>query len=64
MAESVFHRLDAAVDKIRIRTHGRARVGFTHDNADEIDGTIASDSAIEFDPRLLRELCRRVQIFS
>lgn len=57
MAESVFHRLDAAVDEIRTYTRGRARVGVTHDNADEVDGTIASDSAIQFDPRqLLSEL--------
>ena len=55
-----FERLDEAVARVREVTSGRARTGRSHEDADEIDGTIATDSAIGFDPRpILTEFSRR-----
>ena len=43
-------RLRAAVRRIAEETNGRARTGILHDDADGVVGTIATDSAIGFDP--------------
>ncbi|MEV6792398.1 hypothetical protein AB0M87_10435 [Streptomyces sp. NPDC051320] len=48
-----------AVDRTRALTRGRPATGRTHDDADEITGTFATDSALGFDPfPLLRALHR------
>jgi hypothetical protein len=46
-------RLDAAVARLAELTRGRARTGTTHDDADDVTGTVATDDAIGFDPRPL-----------
>ncbi len=43
-------RLSHAVDEIARRTHDRRRIGVSHDDADGVDGTWATDDAIGFDP--------------
>lgn len=50
-------RLDAAVARLAALTAGRARTGTHHDDGDDVEGTVATDDAIGFDPRpLLRAL--------
>jgi len=52
-------RLDAAVARLAALTAGRARTGQHHDDADDVEGTVATDDAIGFDPRpVLRALDR------
>ena len=43
-------RLVRAVAEIGRVTRGRPRVGVSHDDADDVHGTIATDDAIGFDP--------------
>jgi hypothetical protein len=50
-------RLDAAVARLAVLTRDRPRTGTTHDDGDDVEGTVATDDAIGFDPRpLLRAL--------
>jgi len=50
-------RLDAAVGRLATLTAGRDRTGTTHDDGDDVVGTVGTDDAIGFDPRrLLRAL--------
>jgi len=57
VVEDVLARLDAAVARLATLTAGRDRRGTTHDDADDVAGTVATDDAIGFDPRpLLRAL--------
>lgn len=50
-------RLDQALARLAEHTADRVRTGTTHDDADEVEGTVATDDAIGFDPRpLLRAL--------
>jgi hypothetical protein len=54
-----FARLDDATRRLAELTHDRPRTGRTHDAADDVAGTIDTDSAIGFDPvPLLRALDR------
>ncbi len=46
-------RLDTAVDRLVTLTAGRARTGRGHDDADDVEGSLATDDAIGFDPRPL-----------
>lgn len=43
-------RLIRAVAGVARATHGRRRRGVSHDDADDVDGTILTDDAIGFDP--------------
>ncbi len=54
-----FDRLDRAVTRTAEAVHGRARTGRHHDDADEVVGTLATDGAIDFDPRPLLESLHR-----
>ena len=50
-------RLEDAVRRLAVQTHGRALTGRAHDDADDTVGTVATDSAVGFDPLpLLRAL--------
>jgi len=50
-------RLRTAIAATAQLTRGRSRAGSSHDDADDVDGTFATDDAIGFDPRpLLRAL--------
>jgi hypothetical protein len=52
-------RLDEAVGRLRAATSGRERRGLSHDEADDVAGTVATDDAIGFNPLpLLRALHR------
>ncbi len=52
-------RLAVAVERLAALTAGRVRTGTTHDDGDDVEGTVATDDAIGFDPRpLLRALDR------
>jgi hypothetical protein len=48
-----FRRLDAAIERIAAHVTARPRRGIAHDDADDTVGTIDSDDAVGFDPRLL-----------
>ena len=51
-------RLREAVERTSVLTSGRTATGLTHDDADDVVGTIGTDSAHGFDPfPLLRALC-------
>jgi hypothetical protein len=55
---NAFERLDIAVERIAEVTRARPRCGRSHEDADDVAGTIDTDSAIAFDPRpLLKQLC-------
>lgn len=57
MSNPSLARLDAAVVATAALTRDRIRTGISHDDANAVDGTIATDGAIDFDPRpLLRAL--------
>lgn len=50
-------RLDDAVARLAALTAGRARTGTSHEDGDDVTGTVGTDDAIGFDPRpLLRAL--------
>jgi hypothetical protein len=50
-------RLEESVRRLREVTAGRERRGLSHDDADDVAGTVATDDAIGFDPfPLLRAL--------
>ena len=52
-------RLDAATRRLAELTRDRPRTGRTHDDGDDVTGTVATDSAIGFDPvPVLRALDR------
>jgi hypothetical protein len=46
-------RLDRAVARTAEAVRGRVRTGRHHDDADDVVGTLATDGAIDFDPRPL-----------
>lgn len=46
-----------AIERIAAVTEGRRPVGIGHDDADDVDGTIASDDAIGFNPLPLLRAC-------
>lgn len=50
MCSSAASRLQDAVRRTAEATRDRARVGRSHDDADDTEGTIACDDAIGFDP--------------
>lgn len=52
-------RLRAAVDRLAQATQGRALTGLSHDDADDIVGSVATDGAIGFDPFPLLEALSR-----
>ena len=53
----VIRRLEEAVCRLRAATAGRERRGLSHDDADDVAGTAATDDAIGFNPLpLLRAL--------
>ncbi|HEV7721051.1 MAG TPA: hypothetical protein VGO60_07190 [Iamia sp.] len=57
--EDVLARLDDAVARLGALTAGRVRAATTHDDGDDVEGTVATDDAIGFDPRpLLRAIDR------
>jgi hypothetical protein len=49
-ADDAESRLERAIAEVGRVTLGRPRVGVSHDDADDVDGTIATDDAIGFDP--------------
>jgi len=56
---SALDRLDRALARTAEAVRGRTRTGRTHDDADDVVGTLATDGAIDFDPRpLLQALYR------
>src|ERR1700737_4853023 len=48
-----------AVERTRVLTTGRSATGRTHDDADDTQGTFATDSAVGFDPFPLLEALHR-----
>jgi hypothetical protein len=57
--DAAIERLDEAVGRLRAATSGRERRGLSHDEADDVAGTVATDDAIGFNPLpLLRALHR------
>jgi hypothetical protein len=53
----VMRRLGEAMRRLRAATTGRERRGLSHDDADDVAGTVATDDAIGFNPLpLLRAL--------
>lgn len=50
-------RLDDAVARLARLTAGRPRTGRRHDDADDVEGTVATDDAIGFDPRPFLRAC-------
>ncbi|MGI9611711.1 MAG: hypothetical protein ACR2QO_02290 [Acidimicrobiales bacterium] len=59
MSPTAEARLQDAIEETARLTEGRDRTGTGHDDADDVEGTIATDDAIGFDPRpLLRALDR------
>jgi hypothetical protein len=49
-ADDPIQRIRDAVHRLAQETRGRTRTGLSHEDADEVAGTIATDSAIGFDP--------------
>lgn len=49
--------LDLAVERLAVLTGGRASTGRRHDDADDVEGTVATDDAVGFDPRPLLRAC-------
>jgi hypothetical protein len=49
-ADDAIARVRRAVREVERETHGRPLTGTSHDDADAVVGTIATDSAIGFDP--------------
>jgi hypothetical protein len=57
--DAAIRRLAEAVGRLRAATNGRERGGLSHDEADDVAGTVATDDAIGFNPLpLLRALHR------
>ena len=57
LGDLAIRRLEEAVRHLRAATVGRERRGLSHDDADDVIGTAATDDAIGFDPLpLLRAL--------
>ena len=57
IGEAAIRRLEEAVRRLREVTAGQERRGLTHDDADDVTGTAATDDAIGFNPLpLLRAL--------
>lgn len=57
MGDLAIRRLVVAVDRLREVSAGRERRGLSHEDADDVTGTVATDDAIGFDPLpLLRAL--------
>lgn len=50
MTDEALARLDDAVQRTAELTRGRAASGLTHNDADDTVGTLATDSALGFDP--------------
>jgi hypothetical protein len=51
--DPALRRLDEAVRRVAEFTRGRPASGLSHMSADDVTGTITTDDAIGFDPRLL-----------
>jgi hypothetical protein len=57
IGDAAIGRLEEAVRRLGTATAGRARRGLSHDDADDVTGTAATDDAIGFNPLpLLRAL--------
>lgn len=60
MTEAPSARLDDAIHRLRDLTSGRHLTGMAHDQADDREGTVATDGAVAFDPwPLLRAFHRQ-----
>ncbi len=54
-----YDRLDRALARTAEAVRGRTRTGRTHDDTDDVVGTLATDGAIDFDPRPLLQALHR-----
>lgn len=52
--DAAIRRLEEAIGRLRAATSGRERRGLSHDEADDVAGTVATDDAIGFNPLPLR----------